>query len=277
MGPVSCVAAGDYPAAHAAMTREIVAGHTLVYTWRGTTRPAPQSSDGASRRGARHTRNEPDCATVRSMASSTTARLGPRLSGQQELADRTVRSDRSPGGRRLRTRRFRDRRERPRRGGRRSGAAAAAALLRTTASTPSSPSTRAGRRCGFPVARATVALIASPRRLWHAPGDCTCRRGTLIRPHPRRVSQRSHGPCSRLPNAVRIAFPGTGGHHGADPGARAGFAVKLAVANEWLFEPLLIRQIAATPAGAASLHTTIAPTMLRAAQRKNVLPQDAAA
>ena len=57
----------------------------------------------------------------------------------------------------------------------------------------------------------------------------------------------------------------------------AGFAVKLAVANEWLFEPLLIRQIGATPAGAASLHTTIAPTMLRGSPKENVLPQDAAA
>jgi carboxypeptidase PM20D1 len=52
--------------------------------------------------------------------------------------------------------------------------------------------------------------------------------------------------------------------------------VKLAVANEWLFEPLLVRQIAATPAGAATLHTTIAPTMLRGSPKENVLPQDAA-
>jgi len=52
--------------------------------------------------------------------------------------------------------------------------------------------------------------------------------------------------------------------------------VKMAVANEWLFEPLLVRQIAATPAGAASLHTTIAPTMLRGSPKENVLPQDAA-
>ena len=53
-------------------------------------------------------------------------------------------------------------------------------------------------------------------------------------------------------------------------------AVKMAVANEWLFKPLLVRQIAATPAGAASLHTTIAPTMLQGSPKENVLPQDAA-
>ena len=57
----------------------------------------------------------------------------------------------------------------------------------------------------------------------------------------------------------------------------AALAVKMAVANEWLFGPLLVRQIAATPAGAASLHTTIAPTMLRGSPKENVLPQDAAA
>lgn len=57
----------------------------------------------------------------------------------------------------------------------------------------------------------------------------------------------------------------------------AGAAVKLAVANEWLFAPLLVRQMAATPAGAATLHTTIAPTMLRGSPKENVLPQEATA
>ena len=53
--------------------------------------------------------------------------------------------------------------------------------------------------------------------------------------------------------------------------------VRMAVANEWLFAPLLVRKIAATPAGAATLHTTIAPTMLRGSPKENVLPQDATA
>jgi len=57
----------------------------------------------------------------------------------------------------------------------------------------------------------------------------------------------------------------------------AGTMVRMAVANEWLFRPLLVRQIAATPAGAATLHTTIAPTMLRGSPKENLLPQDAAA
>jgi len=57
----------------------------------------------------------------------------------------------------------------------------------------------------------------------------------------------------------------------------AGLLTRVAVANTWLFEPLLIAKIAATPAGAATLHTTIAPTMLRGSPKENVLPQDATA
>jgi len=56
-----------------------------------------------------------------------------------------------------------------------------------------------------------------------------------------------------------------------------GWPVRMAVANSWLFAPLLVKKMAATPAGAASLHTTIAPTMLRGSPKENVLPQDAAA
>jgi carboxypeptidase PM20D1 len=57
----------------------------------------------------------------------------------------------------------------------------------------------------------------------------------------------------------------------------ASLRVRMAVANEWLFRPLLIRQLSSTPAGAATLHTTIAPTMLRGSPKENVLPQDATA
>jgi carboxypeptidase PM20D1 len=56
-----------------------------------------------------------------------------------------------------------------------------------------------------------------------------------------------------------------------------GLVVRMAAANAWLFGPLLVRQISASPAGAAMLHTTIAPTMLRGSPKENVLPQDATA
>lgn len=55
----------------------------------------------------------------------------------------------------------------------------------------------------------------------------------------------------------------------------AGPEVRMAVANTWLFEPLLIDQIASSPEGAALLHTTIAPTMLEGSPKENVLPQAA--
>ncbi|WP_332774024.1 M20 family peptidase [Phenylobacterium sp.] len=53
--------------------------------------------------------------------------------------------------------------------------------------------------------------------------------------------------------------------------------IRMAVANRWLFEPVIRSQVAATPAGAALLHTTIAPTMLKGSPKENVLPQDATA
>jgi carboxypeptidase PM20D1 len=53
--------------------------------------------------------------------------------------------------------------------------------------------------------------------------------------------------------------------------------VKIFAANTWLFAPLLVKVTAKTPAGAAMLHTTIAPTMLKGSPKENVLPQDATA
>ncbi len=56
---------------------------------------------------------------------------------------------------------------------------------------------------------------------------------------------------------------------------RKGGFTKVAMANRWLFGSLINRQTAATPAGAAMLHTTIAPTMLEGSPKENVLPQSA--
>ena len=53
--------------------------------------------------------------------------------------------------------------------------------------------------------------------------------------------------------------------------------LRMAIANEWLFRPFLVRQMSATPVSASTLHTTIAPTMLRGSPKENVLPQDATA
>ncbi|HRD27847.1 MAG TPA: M20 family peptidase [Caulobacter sp.] len=57
----------------------------------------------------------------------------------------------------------------------------------------------------------------------------------------------------------------------------AGGVVKMAAANSWLFAPVLIGELSKSPASAATLHTTIAPTMLKGSPKENVLPQDATA
>ncbi|MBW8812298.1 MAG: M20 family peptidase [Caulobacterales bacterium] len=57
----------------------------------------------------------------------------------------------------------------------------------------------------------------------------------------------------------------------------APFVIRMAAANEWLFGKLLVSQMGKSAAGAALLHTTIAPTMLKGSPKENVLPQDATA
>lgn len=58
-------------------------------------------------------------------------------------------------------------------------------------------------------------------------------------------------------------------------GDKAGGLTRVAVANRWLFGPMLKSKFAETPASAALLHTTIAPTMLTGSPKENVLPQSA--
>ena len=55
------------------------------------------------------------------------------------------------------------------------------------------------------------------------------------------------------------------------------FGPRLVVANDWLFGPLLAAQIARTDQGAATLHTTTAPTMLAGSPKENALPAMAVA
>ena len=74
-----------------------------------------------------------------------------------------------------------------------------------------------------------------------------------------------------------LAFRGPGAEMVKALAPSAPFVVRMAVANEWLFGGLLAQQASATPAGAALLHTTIAPTMLKGSPKENVLPQDATA
>ena len=59
--------------------------------------------------------------------------------------------------------------------------------------------------------------------------------------------------------------------------AHKGGTTKMAVANQWLLGPVLKRQLSASPSSAAAFHTTIAPTMLEGSPKENVLPQTASA
>ena len=53
------------------------------------------------------------------------------------------------------------------------------------------------------------------------------------------------------------------------------FLPRLTIANLWLFEPLVIRSMNASPGSAASIHTTIAPTIIKGGMKENVLPPNA--
>ena len=55
------------------------------------------------------------------------------------------------------------------------------------------------------------------------------------------------------------------------------FRERIALANLWLMEPLVVRQIESAPETAATLHTTISPTMLQAGVKENVIPSTASA
>jgi carboxypeptidase PM20D1 len=57
----------------------------------------------------------------------------------------------------------------------------------------------------------------------------------------------------------------------------APFTDRLVLANLWLTKPLVIRDMTANPESAATLHTTISPTMLNAGVKENVIPPTAQA
>ena len=272
----------SYPAAHAAMTRELVAGHTLVYTWPGTDPALPAvvlmahhdvvpvtpgterdwkhpPFDGVVAEGAVWGRGAVDdkgslIGLFEGLEALAASGFRPRrslniVSGHDEEA----------GG---------------------SGARAAAALLQSR-----------GVRAEF-VLDEGLAIVADMPMIG--------RPAALIG-----IAEKGYA-------TLKVVAPAQGGHSSAPPPetgvevlARAVLAitgkayplrfdgpsadmvralapaadpmVRVAVANEWLFAPLLKRTIAATPAGASTLHTTIAPTMLRGSPKENVLPQDATA
>jgi carboxypeptidase PM20D1 len=274
--------AATYPAAHAAMGREVVGGHTLVYTWPGSdpsrhpivlmahhdvvpVTPGTEGDwkhppfDGAIADGAVWGRGSVD--DKGSLVAIFEALEALASSGFAPAASVIVVSghDEESGG---------------------SGAAAAAKLL-------------AGRGveaefvldeglavvADFPLLGRPVALVGVAEKGYgtlrvtaHAAG------GHSSAPPPDTgVETLARAVLAIADDAFPLRFDGPAASMVRALAPQARFPVRMAAANAWLFEPLLVRQMSATPAGAAMLHTTIAPTMLRGSPKENVLPQDAAA
>jgi len=55
------------------------------------------------------------------------------------------------------------------------------------------------------------------------------------------------------------------------------FGLRAALANRWLFEPLLIHELSASPPTNAMIRTTTAPTIIQGGVKDNVLPSEATA
>jgi carboxypeptidase PM20D1 len=271
-----------YPAAHAAMQREVVAGHTLVYTWPGTDTarrpvvllahhdvvPVTAGTEGEWRHppfdgivadGAVWGRGAID--NKGSLVALFESLEALAAAGFRPAASVIVVSghDEETGG---------------------MGAAAAAALLASRGIDAEFVLDEGlAVVADFPLLGRPVALVGIAEK-----GYATLR-----------VTARATGGHSSAPPAETgvetlakavlaitaqpfpLRFDGPAADMLRALAPEAAFPVRMAVANEWLFGPLLVRQIAATPAGAATLHTTIAPTMLRGSPKENVLPQDAAA
>lgn len=272
-----------YPAAHAAMTREIVASNTLVYTWKGS---------------------DPALAPIVLMAHQDVVPVTPGTEGEWkhppfagEIADgavwgRGAIDDKGSlitlfeGVEALAKQGFKPKRtvvivsgeDEEVRG---VGARAAAALLQSR-----------GIKAQFVVDEGLAVIANNPVTGGRLALIGTAEKGyaTLM------VTAKAQGGHSSAPppggggvvtlaravtaiadHGFPLAFQGPGAEMLRTLAPSADFPVRMAVANAWLFKPLLIKQIGASPAGAALLHTTIAPTMLKGSPKENVLPQDATA
>ncbi len=272
-----------YPAAHAAMTRETVGGHGLVYTWTGAdpaldpvvlmahqdvvpVTPGTQKDwryppfGGEIAEGSvwgRGTIDDKGSLIALFEAVETLAQGGFRPRRTVILVSG---HDEEVRGR---------------------GARAAAALLKSR-----------GVRAQFvldeglvvisdhPVTQGRVALIGTAEK-----GYGTLRvTAPAVGGHSSTPPEDSGGAVVLARAVVAIveagfplAFRGPGADMVEAVAPHAAFPVRMAVANRWLFEPLLVGQVGASAPGAALLHTTIAPTMLQGSPKENVLPQDASA
>jgi carboxypeptidase PM20D1 len=274
--------ATTYPAAHAAMSREVVASHTLVYTWPGSDPSrAPivllahhdvVPVTAATEDDWQHAPFEGVVADEAVWGRGTLDNKGS-LIALFEAAEALI----GAGFRPARTVIIVSGHDEEAGG---SGAAAAADLLKSRGVSAEFVLDEGfAVVADFPLLGRPVALIGiaekgygtlritAPAKGGHSSApppqtgvEVLAKAVLAITSHP--FPMRFEGPAAQM---LRALAPETR------------WPVRMAVANSWLFAPVLVRQIAATPAGAASLHTTIAPTMLRGSPKENVLPQDAAA
>lgn len=271
-----------YPAAHAALTREVIDGHTLFYTWQGSDGslapivlmahqdvvPVTPGTEGDWKHppfagliadGAvwgRGAIDDKGSLVTIFEALETLAKAGyqPRrtvliVSGHNEEANST-------------------------------GASAAAALM-TARGMKAQWVLDEGMAVikDFPMLNAPVAVVglgekgyATLRVTARAPGG-----HSSTPPKETGVEVLSKAVLALTGDPFPMKFEGPAALMIKSIAPEAGLLVKMAAANEWLFGPLLVSQVGATPAGAAGLHTTIAPTMLKGSPKENVLPQDATA
>jgi len=275
--------AANYPAAHAAMTREELASRTLVFTWPGTDRtlapivlmahqdvvPVTAGTEGDWKYPPFAGTIAQDAVWGRGAIDDKGSLVGifeaiETLSKQGFRPRRTVMivsgGDEEVIGQ---------------------GARAAAALLKSRGITAEFVLDEGMAVLNDnPISGGKVAVIGAAEKGY----------GTL------RVTAKATGGHSSAPPAdaggvvtlskavvaiadhpFPMAFRGPGAEMVKALAPSAPFVVRMALANEWLFGGLLTQQAGATPAGAALLHTTIAPTMLKGSPKENVLPQDATA
>jgi carboxypeptidase PM20D1 len=272
-----------YPAAHAAMTRDVVAGHTLVYTWPGS---------------------DPSLAPIVLMAHQDVVPVTPGTEGDWkhppfggEIAEgavwgrgaiddkgslitlfEAVETLAARGFKPVRTVIVVSGHDEEVRG---VGARAATALLKSR-----------GIKAEFVLDEGLAVITDSPVAAGRLAMIGTAEKGYATM----KVTAKAPGGHSSAPpkdsggvvtlaravtaiadNQFPMAFSGPGADMLKTLAPQGPFMVRMAVANAWLFKPLLVRQMGATAPGAALLHTTIAPTMLKGSPKENVLPQDAAA
>jgi carboxypeptidase PM20D1 len=271
-----------YPAAHKAMTREVIAGHALVYTWKGTDPSlapvvlmAHQDVVPVSPGTERDWKHPPFDGVIADGAVWGRGSIDDKgsLVTLFEAADGLAQAGFTP----RRTIIIVSGHDEEVRG---VGARAAAALLKSR-----------GVKAQFvldegmvvvsdhPVTKSPVALIATAEK-GYATLTVTAPDvgGHSSAPPPRTgVTTLAKAVLAIADNPFPMKFEGPGADMLKSLAPHSSPVVKMAAANTWLFSPLLVGQTAKTPAGAAMLHTTIAPTMLKGSPKENVLPQDAEA